>query len=95
MRLAAFVLCLISTILFGFSIIPLAWCIPMTMYVYEYYKGERDLSLAFMICTLIFVNPIAGILLLIESETSKNASPSSKKYDDPPSWPNEDDRSDR
>lgn len=70
MRLAAFVLCVICTVAMGFMIIPLAWCIPMTISVYKYYKGETDLSIGFRICVLLFVSVISGILLLVDTETS-------------------------
>ena len=40
MKLGAFVLCLISTILMGIAIIPLIWCIPMTIKVYRAYRDN-------------------------------------------------------
>ena len=46
MKLAAFILCLISTII-GWCLIPLIWCIPMTMSVYKAYKGEKELTTGF------------------------------------------------
>ena len=66
MKLAAFILCLISTIISGFALIPLIWCIPMTIHVYKAYKGEEDLSVGFKVCVLLFVNLIGGILLLCD-----------------------------
>lgn len=66
MKLAAFILCLISTIVSGFVLIPLIWCIPMTIHVYKAYKGEEDLSVGFKVCVLLFVNLIGGILLLCD-----------------------------
>ncbi len=68
MKLGAFVLCLISTILMGIAIIPLIWCIPMTIKVYRAYKDNDFPSMRFNICVLLFVNIIAGILLLIDNE---------------------------
>ncbi len=64
MKLAVFIFCLLSTVVYGIWIIPLCWCIPMTVYVYKYYKGTKDLGVGFKICTLLFVNMIGGILLL-------------------------------
>ena len=66
MKLAAFILCLISTIVSGFALISLIWCIPMTIHVYKAYKGEEDLSVGFKVCVLLFVNLIGGILLLCD-----------------------------
>ena len=31
MKLAAFILCLLSTIAMGILIVPLLWCVPMTI----------------------------------------------------------------
>lgn len=64
MKLAAFILCLLSTIALGWMVIPLCWLIPMTVNVYKYSKGTKTLGVGFKICTLLFVNTIAGILLL-------------------------------
>ena len=47
-----------------FFLIPLAWMIPMTIRVYKIYKGRKPNTVAFGICTLIFVNLVSGILLL-------------------------------
>ncbi len=45
-------------------ILLLAWMIPMTIVTWGIYKGTRRNTVAFGVCTLIFVNPVAGILLL-------------------------------
>ena len=68
MKLAAFILCLLSTLAMGLLLIPLWWCIPMTVSVYKAYKGEKELSTGFKVCTLIFVNLVAGILLLCDDD---------------------------
>lgn len=68
MKLAAFILCLISTIVMGWMLIPLAWCIPMTIKAYKAYKGEEILTTGFNVCVLLFVNLIAGILLLCDDD---------------------------
>lgn len=52
MKLAAFIFCLLSTITMGWLLIPLLWCIPMTIMVYKAYKGELELSTGFNICVL-------------------------------------------
>lgn len=64
LRLIAFIFMLISTIFFGFALIPLAWCIPMTVHCYGLYKGTKNNTVAFGVCSLIFVSLVAGILLL-------------------------------
>lgn len=66
LRLAAFVLCVISTIGIGWLLIPLLWCIPLTARVYRAYTGERAMSDTVAVCVLLFLNLIAGILLLAD-----------------------------
>lgn len=68
MRMVAFVLNLLSTIAFGILIIPLAWMIPMTVHSWGLYKGTERNTIAFGVCTLLFLNLISGILLLISGE---------------------------
>ena len=52
----------------GFAIIPLCWTIPMTVACFKKLDNDEEISVAFSVCTLIFVNIVAGILLLISSE---------------------------
>jgi len=73
MKLAAFILCLIATISVGWTLIPLAWCIPMTISVYKAYKGKKTLSVGFDVCVLLFVNVIAGVLLLVDNDQATKA----------------------
>lgn len=68
MKVAAFIFCLLSTIACGWLLIPLIWCIPMTIKVYKAYKGEATLSVGFKVCTLLFVSLIGGILLLCDKD---------------------------
>lgn len=68
MKLAAFIFCLLGTITVGWLLIPLLWCVPMTIMVYKAYKGELELSTSFNICVLLFVSLIAGILLLCDND---------------------------
>ena len=65
LRLAAFVLNVLSTIGACWLIIPLAWMIPMTVHSWRLYQGERRNTTGFAVCDLIFCSVIAGILLLI------------------------------
>lgn len=49
----------------GFLLIPLIWKIPMTKYYFESIKYNQRLSIKFKVCSLIFVSPPAGILMLL------------------------------
>lgn len=68
MKMVAFVFCLIGTITLGFALIPLIWCIPMTVKVYNAWKYNEKVSVAFSVCTVLFVSLIGGLLLLISDE---------------------------
>lgn len=49
-------------------LVPLSWIIPMTKKLSSARKNNTKLTTAFKICTLIFVNFIAGILLLCDED---------------------------
>ena len=65
--LVAFIFMILGTVGLGILLIPLAWCIPMTIHCYKCYQGEEKASIGFAICTLLFVSLVGGILLIVES----------------------------
>ena len=65
LTLAAFILCIVSCVFYGWLIVPLAWMIPMTVYAWKIHKCQGRNTVAFGVCTLIFTSLIAGILLLV------------------------------
>lgn len=66
LQTAAKIFMIIGCISMGWCLIPLAWCIPMTVsYFGKVERGERA-STGFKICTLLFVSLIAGILMLCD-----------------------------
>lgn len=65
LRLVAFIFCVVSLVSVCWLIIPLAWMIPMTIYAYGIYKGTKPNTVAFGVCTLLFISIVAGVLLLI------------------------------
>ncbi len=68
LRLVAFIFNLISTIAIGWTLIPLAWMIPMTVISWGIYKGTKRNTVAFGVCTLLFVSLVSGILLLVSKK---------------------------
>lgn len=52
----------------GWLIIPLLWCIPITVSVFNAFRDNRPIGTGLKICTLLFVNLIAGICLLCMSD---------------------------
>ena len=71
LKIAAKILMIISTVIMGIYLIPLAWCIPMlSSYSNKIEKGE-PISIGFKVCILIFVSLVAGILLLCDKENQQ------------------------
>lgn len=69
LKLVAKIFMLIKTILVGFVfLIPLAWCIPMTVVYWKSVNEKKPVSVGFKVCTLLFVSLVAGILMLCDSE---------------------------
>lgn len=67
LRIIAKIFMLISCIFSGFCFLfPLAWTIPMTVH----YWKNRTVGTGFKVCSLIFVNTVAGILMLCDNQNS-------------------------
>ena len=65
-KLIAFIIAVLTTVFFGPLILPLAWMIPMTLYIYHAYKENKRVSPQFIISTTIFmVNPAITVFLLL------------------------------
>ena len=62
------VFCIIGTVMLGFAIFPLAWCLPMTLTISHRIEQKKDISIALKVCTLLFVSLIGGILLVLADE---------------------------
>ena len=48
----------------GWAIIPLAWCIPLTVHVFKKLEADEPIDTVVKVCSLLFVNLVAGICLL-------------------------------
>lgn len=55
----------------GWLIFPLAWCLPITIMVFRALRDNRPISTGLKVCTLIFVNLIAGICLLCMNDNDR------------------------
>lgn len=58
--------CIINSIYL--FLIPLLWCIPMTVSYFKKTKNNEEISTGFKVCTLFFVNIVAGILMLCDNK---------------------------
>lgn len=66
MKIAIKIFMIIGSVVMAAAIIPLIWCIPMYMHYSKCAETGKHPSLAFKICTLLFVNVVAGILMLVD-----------------------------
>ena len=48
----------------GWLLLPLAWCLPITISVFRRFKEKTPVGTGTKVCALLFVNLIAGICLL-------------------------------
>ena len=56
---------ILSCVLMGIAfLISLAWTLPMTLSVRRRLSNREPIGVGFKVCTLLFVNLVAGILLL-------------------------------
>jgi hypothetical protein len=70
---AAFIFMILGTIVLAANTfgIALAWCIPMTIHSYKIKQGVSPNTIAFGVCSLLFVGLIAGILLLVAGKDER------------------------
>ncbi len=54
----------------GWAIIPLAWCLPITISVFNRLKNNKPIGTGLKVCSLLFVNLIAGICLLCMDDSN-------------------------
>ena len=54
----------LGCIAFGWALIPLAWCIPITVSIFRKLNNGEPIGVGLKVCAMLFVNLIAGILLL-------------------------------
>ena len=59
---------IIACVAQGWMIIPLAWCIPMTISIFKKLKNGEPISTGLKVCTLIFVSLVSGICLLCKND---------------------------
>lgn len=62
------ILMVLGTIVNAFYVIPLAWCIPMTISYFNKVKTGQPISTGFKVCSLLFVSLLGGILMLCDKD---------------------------
>ena len=48
----------------GWLLIPLAWCLPITITIFNRLRDKKPIGTGMKVCTLLFVSLISGICLL-------------------------------
>ena len=61
---------IIGCIASGWMLIPLLWTVPMTIHVFRKLDAREPIGVGYKVCVLLFVNLIAGIILLVKDELS-------------------------
>lgn len=68
LKTAAKVFMILGTVFGGLILIPLAWCIPMTVTYFSKVRHHQPISRGFKFCCLLFVSIIGGILMLFDHD---------------------------
>ena len=55
----------------GWLLIPLAWCLPITISVFNSFRDKKPIGTGLKVCTLLFVSLISGIMLLCINENDQ------------------------
>ena len=56
---------ILGCIVLGWMILPLAWCLPITLTILGKLKRAEPISVGLKVASLLLVSPIAGIVLLL------------------------------
>ena len=68
MTTAAKVLMILGTIFMGIYILPLAWCLPLTIVYCKKVKNNEPIGTGFKVCCLLFVSLLGGIFMLCDKD---------------------------
>jgi len=58
---------IIGTVLKGFFILPLAWCLPLTIIYCNKINKKQSIGTGFKVCSLLFVNLLGGCFMLCDN----------------------------
>ncbi len=68
LAIAAKILLILGCVAQGWMLLPLAWCLPITISICGKLKRNEPIGTGLKVCSLLFVNLIAGILLLCRDD---------------------------
>ena len=67
LAVASKIFLIIGCIAQGWMLLPLAWCLPITISICNKMKRNEPVGTGLKVCSLLFVSAIGGILLLCRS----------------------------
>ena len=59
---------IIGCITQGWMLLPLAWCLPITISIFNRMRDKKPIGTGLKVCTLLFVSSVAVICLLCRNE---------------------------
>lgn len=62
------VVLILACVIQGIILLPLAWCIPMTVSIFKKLNSGEPISTGLKVCTLLFVSLLGGICLLCRKD---------------------------
>lgn len=68
LAVASKVFLILGCIAQGWMLLPLAWCLPITISICNKMKNNEPIGTGLKVCALLFVSLIGGILLLCRSD---------------------------
>ena len=68
LAVASKIFLIIGCIAQGWLLLPLAWCLPITISICGKMNRGEEVGVGLKVCALLFVNMIGGILLLCRSD---------------------------
>ena len=68
LAIAAKIFLILGCVAQGWLLLPLAWCLPITISACNKMKNNEPVGTGLKVCSLLFVNLIGGILLLCRSD---------------------------
>lgn len=69
LAVASKVFLILGCIAQGWLLLPLAWCLPITISIFNKMNNNEPVGTGLKVCSLLFVNLIGGILLLCRSDS--------------------------
>ncbi len=71
LQIAAKVFMVLGCISYACMLFPLIWTLPMTIHYFKATSKGEPVGTGFKVCSLLFVNLIAGILMLCDTNNQK------------------------